>query len=455
MGTTITGDRTGLTSGGAIPEGPTNAELQSRRESAVPRGVSTQLPVFAAKAENAEITDVEGRRYIDFGAGIAVVNTGHMHPKVKAAVAAQLESFSHTCFQVTPYESYIRLAERLNGMVPVRGPERKTIFLTTGAEAIENAVKIARAATGRPGVIAFSGAFHGRTLLGMALTGKVVPYKAGFGPMPADIYHLPFPVAYHGKEVAQTLEAVETLFRADIDPKRIAAIIIEPVQGEGGFYVAQPELLQGLRRICDEHGILMIVDEVQTGFARTGKMFALEHAGVEADLVTMAKSLAGGFPLSAVTGTAKIMDAPGPGGLGGTYGGSPLGCAAGNAVLDVIEEEGLCERSEQIGALIKRRLEELRQTNSLTGIIGDIRGLGAMVAMELVSGGDADKPDPDLTRALVARAAQKGLVLLSCGVRGNVIRFLVPLTASDALLNEGMDILGESMRELVAERVGG
>jgi 4-aminobutyrate aminotransferase/(S)-3-amino-2-methylpropionate transaminase len=435
----------------SVTASDSNQALQSRRESAVPRGVATQLPVFAAKAENAIITDVEGRRYIDFGAGIAVVNTGHMHPKVKAAVAAQLENFSHTCFQVTPYESYIRLAERLNEKVPTRGP-RKTIFLTTGAEAIENAVKIARAHTGRAGVIAFSGAFHGRTLLGMALTGKVVPYKVGFGPMPGDIYHLPFPVAYHGKEVAQTLDALETLFKADVDPKRIAAMIIEPVQGEGGFYIAQAELLQGLRRICDEHGIVMIVDEVQTGFARTGKLFAIEHSGVQPDMVTMAKSLAGGFPLSAVTGKAEIMDAPGPGGLGGTYGGNPLACAAANAVLDVIEEEGLCARADAIGELLVNRIKQLQDSNSLKGVVGDIRALGAMVAMELVAGGEADRPDPDLAKALVARSAQKGLVLLSCGVRGNVIRFLVPLTASDELVNEGMDILGEALRECVAER---
>lgn len=431
--------------------GLSNAELQARREAAVPRGVSTMLPVFAAKAQNAEITDVEGRRYIDFAAGIAVLNTGHLHPKIKAAVAAQLDAFSHTCFQVTPYEGYIRLAERLNAIAPVRGPA-KTIFLTTGAEAVENAVKIARARTGRPGVIAFSGAFHGRTMLGMALTGKVVPYKVGFGPLPGDIYHLPFPVTYHGREVAETLQAIETLFKADIDPNRVAAMIIEPVQGEGGFYIAQAELLQGIRRICDEYGILMIVDEVQTGFARTGKMFALEHAGVKADLVTMAKSLAGGFPLSAVSGTAEIMDSPGPGGLGGTYAGSPLACAAGNAVLDVIEEERLCDRANEIGALITTRLKGLQTSNALEGVIGDIRGIGAMVAMELVADGDANKPDPDLTKALVARAAEKGLIILSCGVRANVIRFLVPLTASDALLNEGMDVLGEALREVVAER---
>ena len=447
MGTTITGEATA-----PVAEGPRNATLQARKEAAVPRGLATSLPIFAAKAEGSEITDVEGKRYIDFAGGIAVLNTGHLHPKVKAAVIAQMENFSHTCIQVTPYESYVRLAERLNAIVPVRGPA-KTVFLTTGAEAVENAVKIARAHTGRPGVIAFSGAFHGRTLLGMALTGKVVPYKVGFGPMPADIYHLPFPVAYHGKEVAATLDAIETLFKADIDPARIAAIIIEPVQGEGGFYQAQPELMQGLRAICDKYGILLIADEVQTGFARTGKMFAMEHTGVQADLVTMAKSLAGGFPLSAVSGTAAIMDSPHPGGLGGTYGGSPLGCAAANAVLDVIEEEGLCARADAIGDLIVRRIKEMQGSNSLPGVIGDIRAVGGMVAMELVAGGDADRPDPDLTRALVARAAEKGLVLLSCGVRGNVIRFLCPLTTSDALVEEGMGLLGEALRECVAERV--
>ncbi|MBE9604646.1 4-aminobutyrate--2-oxoglutarate transaminase [Acetobacteraceae bacterium H6797] len=430
-----------------------NAALEARRQAAVPRGVAVQLPVYAAKAENAELTDVEGKRYIDFAAGIAVLNTGHLHPKVKAAVQAQLENFSHTSFQVVPYESYIRLAERLNQMAPTKGP-RKTIFVTTGAEAVENAVKIARAATGRPGVIAFSGGFHGRTLLGMALTGKVVPYKVGFGPMPADIYHLPFPVAYHGKTVAESLEAIETLFRADIDPNRIAAMIIEPVQGEGGFYPAQPELLQGIRAICDKHGILMIVDEVQTGFARTGKMFALEHAGVQADLVTMAKSLAGGFPLSAVTGRADIMDAPNPGGLGGTYGGNPLACAAANAVLDVIEEENLCARADEVGNLLVGRIKGMQRQNSLAGIIGDIRQLGAMVAMELVQGGDANKPDAELTKQLIARAAEKGLILLSCGIRSNVIRYLAPLTTSDGLLNEGMDIVQASLEELVAERAG-
>ncbi len=430
---------------------PTNADLERRRIAAVPRGVSVSLPVFAERALNAELTDVEGRRYIDFAGGIAVLNTGHLHPKVKAAVGAQLELFSHTCFQVTPYEGYVRLAERLNAIAPVEGP-CKTLLVTTGAEAVENAVKIARAYTGRPGVIAFSGAFHGRTLLAMGLTGKVFPYKAGFGPMPADIFHLPFPISYHGGAVAQTLAAVEQLFKSDIDPTRVAAVIIEPVQGEGGFYPAPPELLRALRALCDQHGMLLIVDEIQSGFARTGRMFALEHSGVKADIVTMAKSLAGGFPLAAVTGKADIMETPKAGGLGGTYAGSPIGCAAALAVLDIIEEEKLCERAETIGRLIAGRLESMRQSNALAPVIGDVRRLGAMVAMELIRDGDSDKPDPDLTRAVVTRAAEHGLILLSCGVRANVIRFLVPLTASDAVVGEGMDRLDRALNDVIGER---
>ena len=428
-----------------------NAQLQARRVDAIPRGVTTMLPVFAQRAENAELFDVEGRRYVDFAGGIAVLNTGHMHPKVKAAVTAQLDAFSHTCFQVTPYEGYVRLAERLNAIVPARG-SRKTMFLTTGAEAVENAVKIARSFTKRPGVIAFSGAFHGRTMLGMGLTGKVVPYKAGFGPMPGDIYHLPFPIGYHGHTEDAAFAALETLFKSDVDPGRVAAIIIEPVQGEGGFYAASAGFLQRLRAVCDQHAILLIVDEIQTGFARTGRMFALEHAGVEADLVTMAKSLAGGFPLSAVTGSAEIMDAPGPGSLGGTYAGSPISCAAANAVLDIIEEERLCERAEAVGAKLKGGLSTLQRSNALRGVIGDVRGLGAMVAMELVKDGDPHRPDAELAKALVGHAAQNGLILLSCGVYSNVIRFLVPLTAADALLEEGLKILGRSLHEIVDQR---
>lgn len=424
-----------------------NSELQTLRESAVPRGVSNLLPVFAARAQNAEQWDVDGNRYIDFAAGIAVLNTGHLHPDVKAAVSAQLEQFSHTCFQVTQYESYVRLADRLNRLAPGSTP-KKTILVTTGAEAVENAVKIARAHTRRSAVIAFSGAFHGRTMYTMGLTGKVAPYKLGFGPMPGEIYHLPFPAEYLGISAAQSLAALETLFKADVEPARVAAIIIEPVQGEGGFYPAPVEFLRELRRLCTEHGIVMICDEVQTGFARTGKMFAIEHAGVEPDLMTIAKSLAGGFPLAGVIGKAQIMDAPAPGGLGGTYAGSPISCAAALAVLDVIDKENLCARALQLGAILKQRLNALKTRHGLT-CIGDIRGPGAMVAMELVKQNDVAQPDADLTKALVQQAAANGLLILSCGTRANVIRFLVPLTASEAILEEGIGILERSLLEVV------
>ena len=428
----------------------TNAELQKLREMAVPRGVSNLLPVFTAKAKNSEIWDVEGKRYIDFAGGIAVLNTGHLHPKVQAAVKAQLELYSHTCFQVTQYESYVRLSDRLNHLAPGPTP-KKTMFLTTGAEAVENAVKIARAYTKRSAVIAFSGSFHGRTMMTMGLTGKVAPYKTGFGPMPAEIFHVPFPSPILGVTVQQSLATLDTLLKADVDPARVAAIIIEPVQGEGGFYQAPVELLVALRQLCDQHGILLIADEVQTGFARTGKLFAIEHAGIEPDLITVAKSLAGGFPLSGVIGKAAIMDGPAPGGLGGTYAGSPISCAAALAVLEVIEEENLCARANMIGAQIKHRLNGL--TAKGYTCVGDVRGLGAMIALELVKDGDVARPDADLTKALVAKAAANGLVILSCGTRSNVIRFLVPLTVSDEILAEGLDILERSLAEVTAPAV--
>lgn len=425
----------------------TNKELQTRRDAAVARGLGNLLPIYVDRAENAEMWDVEGKRYIDFASGIAVLNTGHLHPRVKAAVQAQLERFSHTCFMVTPYESGVELAERLNALAPIDGPA-KSIFATTGAEAVENAVKIARAYTGRSGVITFGGAFHGRTLLTMALTGKVAPYKASFGPMPAEVFHAPYPIAYHGVSVQDSLDAIEHLFKWDIEPKRVAAIILEPVQGEGGFYAAPREFLQALRKICDEHGIVLVSDEIQAGFARTGKMFAIEHSGVKPDLITMAKSLAGGFPISAVTGKAEIMDAPHPGGLGGTYAGSPLGTAAALAVLDVIQDEKLCERSLTLGETMAIRLKAMQKE---TNCIGDVRNLGAMVAMELVKNGEANRPDADLTKALVGLAAERGLVLLSCGVRANVIRFLPPITASEAVIHEGLDILRDCLMELISK----
>ncbi|MDP5306946.1 4-aminobutyrate--2-oxoglutarate transaminase [Paracoccus spongiarum] len=418
----------------------TNADLSARRAAAISRGVGVTTPLFATRAENAELWDSEGRRFIDFAAGIAVVNTGHGHPRVIEAVKAQIERFTHTCHQVAPYESYVELAEKLNAAAP-GDFAKKTMFATTGAEAVENAVKIARAHTGRQGVIAFAGGFHGRTFMGMALTGKVQPYKAGFGAMPGDVWHVPFPAEAHGITAADSLAAIEGLFKADVDPARVAAIIFEPVQGEGGFYPAPAELVSGLRAICDRHGILLIADEVQTGFARTGRLFAMDHYDVAADLVTMAKSLAGGFPLSAVVGRAEVMDAPNPGGLGGTYGGSPLGIAAALAVLEVIRDEDLCARADKLGGQLKARLRAMQ--NEIPEM-ADIRGPGFMVAVEFI---DADGvPMPAMTNAVRDEALKRGLILLTCGVHGNVIRFLSPITIQDAVFDEALDILGDSLR---------
>jgi 4-aminobutyrate aminotransferase len=424
-----------------------SAELHERRAAAVPRGVGHATAIYAKRAKNAEIWSEEGKRYIDFGAGIAVVNTGHQHPKIIAAVEEQMKAFSHVCFQVTPYETYVSLAERLNAIAPVAGAA-KTMLVSTGAEAVENAVKVARAYTGRPGIVSFSGGFHGRTHMGMALTGKVVPYKKGFGPFPADIYNVAFPNTYHGVSSAQSLKTIKALFKYTVDPSSIAAIIIEPVQGEGGFYIAPFDFLRALRTLCDEHGILLIADEIQTGFARTGKMFGLEHSGVKADVVTMAKGLAGGFPLSAITGRADVMDASNPGGLGGTYAGSPIACAAAHAVLDIIEAEKLCDSANAIGEIILDRCNRIRSRSNLN-CIGDVRGLGAMCAIELVKDVASGEPAPQLTQTLMKVANENGLILLSCGTYGNVIRFLVPLTASDDLVREGMDIFETSLSEAV------
>ncbi len=424
----------------------TNAELLALRAANLPRGIATACGFFADRAENAEIWDVEGNRYVDFAGGIAVLNTGHRHPRIIAAVEEQLKRYTHTAFQVVPYEPYIALAQRLNALAPCGAPA-KTILMSTGAEAVENAIKIARAYTGRPGVISFSGGFHGRTLLTMGLTGKVVPYKAGFGPFPGDIYHAPFPIEYHGVSADDSLKALDRIFKADIEPARVAAIIIEPVQGEGGFYVAPFEFLRRLREICDQHGIVLVADEIQTGFARTGKMFAIEHSGVAPDLITVAKSMAGGFPLSGVIGRQEVMDAPGPGGLGGTYSGNPVGCAAALAVLDVIEDEGLLRRSLDLGERLRRRIETIARRNDVPPI-GDIRGLGGMVAFELVKDRATREPDPDAAKALTATAQDNGLVLLSCGIYANAIRILVPLTASDTIVDEGLDILERSLVRL-------
>ncbi|MDB5511115.1 MAG: gabT [Enterovirga sp.] len=416
-----------------------NQDLMARRDAAVVRGIGHSTQVFAARARNSEIWDVEGRRYVDFAGGIAVLNTGHAHPKVLAAVREQMDRFTHTCFQVVLYEPYVQLAERLNLLAPMSGP-LKTALFTTGAEATENAIKIARAATGRPGVIAFTGAFHGRTALASALTGKVVPYKRGLGPSLPDVWHVPFPTARNGVTAQEALRYLDFIFAADADPSRIAAIIVEPIQGEGGFHACPPELMGGLRDICDRHGIVLVADEVQTGFGRTGRMFAMEHHEAQADLICVAKSLAGGFPLSGVIGRAAIMDAAGPGGLGGTYAGNPLACVAALAVLDVLEEEGLLARAEAIGARITARLEAMQRRNTLVPIEA-IRGKGAMIAFDIMGRRGTEEPDPEATKRVIARACERGLIVLSCGTTANTIRILVPLTASDEIVDEGLGIL--------------
>ena len=413
-------------------------DLVRRKDRAVARGVATRA-VTVNRARNAELWDEDGRRFIDFAAGIAVNNTGHRHPKIMAAVAKQAEAFTHSCFHVAPYEGYVRLAERLNAATPGDFP-KKTMLATTGAEAVENAVKMARAFTGRSGIIAFSGAFHGRTLMGMALCGKVAPYKKGFGAMPPEVHHAPFPHEFHGVTSEAAIDELRRLLRSSIDPDRVAAMIVEPVQGEGGFYPAPAAFLQELRRIADEHRMVLIADEVQAGIGRTGRLFAFEHAGVAADLVCMAKGLGGGFPLSAVTGRAEIVDAPGVGGLGGTYAGNPMSVAAANAVLDVIAEEDLCARAADIGRTIRERLTALAATPEGSGI-GEVRGQGAMVAFELVSDRTTRTPDASLCSAIVAEAEARGLVLLACGVYGNVVRLLPPLTIEAEVLDEGLGLI--------------
>ncbi|GJH11565.1 4-aminobutyrate--2-oxoglutarate transaminase [Caballeronia novacaledonica] len=425
-----------------------NADLHARKNAATPRGVGVMCDFYAARAENAELWDVEGRRFIDFAAGIAVCNTGHRHPKIVEAIRAQLDCFTHTAYQIVPYESYVSLAEKISARAP-GSHAKKTAFFTTGAEAVENAVKIARAATGRPGVIAFTGGFHGRTLMGMALTGKVAPYKIGFGPFPSDVYHAPFPNTLHGVSVADSLRAIEHLFKADIEATRVAAIIFEPVQGEGGFNAAPADFVRGLRKICDEHGILLIADEVQTGFARTGKLFAMEHHGVVPDLMTIAKSLAGGMPLSGVVGRAEIMDAAAPGGLGGTYAGNPLAVAAAHAVLDIIDDEKLCERATALGDKLKAKLEALKAD---VPQIADVRGPGAMIAVEFCKPGSHDA-DAAFAKLVQTRALERGLLLLVCGVYSNVVRFLFPLTIQEQVFDEAIGILEEVLMETVGAAV--
>ena len=415
--------------------------MTDRKNAAISRGVGMTTQIYADRAENAEIWDKDGNRYIDFAAGIAVVNTGHRHPRVIQAVKDQLDRFTHTCHQVVPYENYVALAERLNAALPGDFP-KKTAFYTTGAEAVENAIKIARHYTGRPGIVAFAGGFHGRTFMGMSLTGKVQPYKAGFGPMMNDVWHLPFPNDLHGVSADDALAALDRLFKADIDPARVAAIIVEPVQGEGGFYEVPAGFMQRLRQVCDQHKILLIADEVQTGFARTGKLFAMEHHGVAADITTMAKGLGGGLPISAVTGRAEVMDSPNPGGLGGTYAGNPLAVAAAHAVLDVIQDEQLSDRATRLGQRLKQRLAGI--ASDVPEIV-DIRGPGFMNAVEFNIAG-SDKPNPDMTNRVREEALKRNLILLTCGVYGNVIRFLAPLTIQDEVFDEALDILEDAIR---------
>ena len=425
-----------------------NAALMARRRAALPTGLGQTYDIFVDRAENAEVWDVEGKRYIDFAGGIAVLNTGHRHPKIVEAVKAQLDRVHHTCFQVLAYEPYVELAEKLIARTP-GDFAKKAYFLSTGAEAVENAVKVARAATKRAAVIAFGGGFHGRTLLGMALTGKVAPYKAGFGPFPAEVFHAKFPNPLHGVSVADALASIDAIFKYDVEPERVAAIIIEPVQGEGGFYVAPPEFAVALRQLCDRHGIVLIADEVQSGAGRTGTWLACEQWGPDAvpDMVTMAKSMAGGFPISAVIGRASLMDAPGPGGLGGTYAGNPLACAAALAVLDVFEEEKLLARSRAIGERMTASLKALAKQHAS---IRDVRGPGAMIAIELFKedgtqqAGGHGSADAELTKRVCTEAIQRGLVLLSCGVHSNVVRILVPLTVSDEVLDEGLALLKQA-----------
>lgn len=421
----------------------TNKELMQRRGNAVPRGVGQIHPIFAERAENCRVWDVEGREYLDFAGGIAVLNTGHLHPKVVAAVEAQLKKLSHTCFQVLAYEPYLELCEIMNKRVP-GDFAKKTLLVTTGSEAVENAVKIARAATKRSGTIAFSGAYHGRTHYTLSLTGKVNPYSAGMGLMPGHVYRALYPCELHGVSDDDAIASIHRIFKNDAAPEDIAAIVIEPVQGEGGFYSASPDFMKRLRALCDEHGIMLIADEVQSGAGRTGTLFAMEQLGVAADITTFAKSIAGGFPLAGVTGKAEVMDAIAPGGLGGTYAGSPIACAAALAVLETFDEENLLQRANDVGQKLKEGLLSIAETHRE---IGDVRGLGAMIAIELFEDGDVHKPNAKLTADVVARARDKGLILLSCGAYYNVLRILVPLTVSDAQIKQGLDIIAACFTE--------
>ncbi|ECG1194534.1 4-aminobutyrate--2-oxoglutarate transaminase [Salmonella bongori] len=421
----------------------TNKALMQRRDDAVPRGVGQIHPIFAERAENCRVWDVEGHEYLDFAGGIAVLNTGHLHPAIISAVETQLKKLSHTCFQVLAYEPYLALCERMNQKVPGNFA-KKTLLVTTGSEAVENAVKIARAATKRSGAIAFSGAYHGRTHYTLSLTGKVNPYSAGMGLMPGHVYRALYPCPLHGISDDDAIASIERIFKNDAAPEDIATIIIEPVQGEGGFYAASPAFMQRLRALCDQHGIMLIADEVQSGAGRTGTLFAMEQMGVAADITTFAKSIAGGFPLAGVTGRAEVMDAIAPGGLGGTYAGNPIACAAALAVLDIFEHENLLQKANTLGKTLRDGLMEIAETHHE---IGDVRGLGAMIAIELFEKGAPGKPNAALAADIVARARDKGLILLSCGPYHNILRILVPLTIEAPQIRQGLEIIAQCFDE--------
>jgi len=426
----------------------TNAALKARRDDALPAGLPSKSGVYVARAENAELWDVEGKRYIDFIGGIGVLNVGHRHPKVVAAIKKQVDGFLHTSFGIAQYEVYVELAERLNKLAP--GPtKKKTALFNSGAEAVENSVKFSRRITGRPGVIAFEGAFHGRTLLATTLTGKSKPYKLGFGPLVPAIHHAPYPDEYHGVSVASCIKAIEMLFKMTIPAEEVAAMIVEPVQGEGGFNQAPPEFLQHLRRIADQHGILLIADEIQSGMGRTGKMFAFEHSGVEPDLICVAKSIAAGLPLSALIGKADLMDKIATGGMGSTYGGNPVACAAALAVLDIFEEEGLLRRANEIGAKVASSWRDL-QAGLAKGHFGDVRQFGGMIAVECVKEGDPSKPDGDLAGRIQTEARDRGLIMTTAGAYAQCLRCLVPLTISDRHLDEGLAIFAEATKAAIS-----
>ena len=424
--------------------GPKSRALAARREAAVPRGLSHATPLYVARAQDAWIEDVDGNRFIDFAGGIGCINTGHRNPAILSAIETQLEQFLHTCSQVTPYENYIRLAERLNQITPGKFA-KKTILLNTGAEAVENAIKIARAYTRRPGVIAFEDAFHGRTMMALALTSKTHPYKAGFAPFPSDVYRIPYAYCYRCSYQLEypscklhCARQLEDTFKRVVASEDVAAVIAEPVLGEGGFIAPPPEFFPIVMEICRKHGVVFIADEVQSGFGRTGKMFASEHYGIEPDLVITAKSLGGGLPLAAVTGRAEIMDAPGPGGLGGTFAGNPVACAAANAVFDVLEKGDLLARAEAIGDRFAHRAKHWQRQFD---VIGDVRGLGAMRAIEIVKSRDTREPAPEQTRAITQYCYEHGLITITAGTYGNVVRVLVPLVITDEQMDEALDVL--------------